>query len=143
MKPYAEFAKTILTLSLAGVMAVLPVTFSARADVTMFPDVGEAMTNPDFWAYLDPEADRVQMDQASIAALNERMLHTPDCQMYDLKNMSLRDVRVTREQVLKHANEELTGWMGGGYLRHRREPYGSPGLSHGEYCHRRAWRFEF
>ena len=95
MKPYAEFAKTILTLSLAGAMAVLPVTFSARADVTMFPDVGEAMTNPDFWAYLDPEADRVQMDQASIAALNERMLHTPDCQMYDLKNMSLRDVRVT------------------------------------------------
>ena len=80
MKPYAEFVKTILTLSLAGAMAVLPVTFSARADVTMFPDVGEAMTNPDFWAYLDPEADRVQMDQASIAALNERMLHTPDCQ---------------------------------------------------------------
>ena len=122
MKPFSRLTKTIVTLSLAGAMAVLPVTFSARADVTMFPDVGEAMTNPDFWAYLDPEADRVQMDQASIAALNERMLHTPDCQMYDLKNMSLRDVRVTREQVLKHANEELTGWMGGGYY----DQYGNP-----------------
>lgn len=115
MKPCFKLAKTILTLSLAAVMAVLPVTFSARADVTMFPDVGEAMTNPDFWAYLDPEADRVQMDQTSIAALNERMLHTPDCQMYDLKNMSLRDVQVTREVVLEHAQKELNSWMGGGY----------------------------
>ena len=73
MKPYAEFAKTILTLSLAGAMAVLPVTFSARADVTMFPDVGEAMTNPDFWAYLDPEADRVQM-VSSVFSEDSRML---------------------------------------------------------------------
>ena len=41
MKPFSRLTKTIVTLSLAGAMAVLPVTFSARADVTMFPDVGE------------------------------------------------------------------------------------------------------
>ena len=122
MKRRFSFWKPLAAMTMAISMAAVSVPIPAEAAVTTFPEVAEVMTNPDFWLAFDADADKVLMDHSSIEALNRRMLATKECNMYDLKSMSLRDVRVSREAVVKSANSELSGWMGGGYY----DQFGNP-----------------
>lgn len=118
--------KRILTLRYAAAVtlaAALSITAaaSAPAAVRYFPGVTEVMTNADYWVWGDADADRVLLDGAGIARLNQKMLADPACCMFDLENYVLKEgasaVPANRRMAEKAYEEIIKYAEKGGYFR--------------------------
>ncbi|MBQ6258776.1 MAG: SH3 domain-containing protein [Lachnospiraceae bacterium] len=127
--------KRKLMVFTAGVMAlclVAPMTVQAAGEafspspvkaVIYMPDVTPEMSDKDFWTDLQGNTDVVLSDSAKIKSLNEKIVQTPGCNMFDLKNLKTTLNGVTFSEALKTEVEGvLKDYQASGYYTENGEP---------------------
>lgn len=127
--------KRKLMVFTAGAMAlclVAPMTVQAAGEafspspvkaVIYMPDVTPEMSDKDFWTDLQGNTDVVLSDSAKIKSLNEKIVQTPGCKMFDLKNLETTLDGITFSEALKTEVEGvLKDYQASGYYTENGAP---------------------
>ena len=115
----------VITAAALSFGLMIPLTAVAAGDieektpvpaVIYMPDVTPEMSDKDFWTDLQGNTDVVLSDSAKIKSLNEKIVQTPGCNMFDLKNLKTTLNGVTFSEALKTEVEGvLKDYQASGY----------------------------